>query len=427
MISQTLTLARRGEGAIAAAIMTIVGVVIVLNDSNSQSRWLGWWQQTTMYVHAYSVIVLGSVMVGAAAWQAQSRRRRQTITWERSTPRGGLPATVTVWLASALPSAAGILAVFATAFAMTSALSDSFEPAWSLVALTVGWILSLTAVGTALGSVFSSRLVPPLAAGSAYALIVALGYVAPNSILTTVVPFVSERWDPDFIPRNGRLLLATAWILVAGAIFLLPAARAISGLRPRTLTTVGAAVLCAALLTSIAVIPRPDDLSSPWAALRSQPTAPHCVRVGDAEACFWPQDKHLAAVASPAVARLSTALHGVTVVRPTFHEIGLRVEPASFELRISRATISSDEMILLMVSAIVVPPDCPTLLTDSGMPQDLALESVLLQRAGLQAVDYGYDDSIDHILALEQSLQDDWLDRALARHLRCDPVEFDVQ
>lgn len=243
----------------------------------------------------------------------------------------------------------------------------------------------------------------------------------------TLVPVVDERWDPQFTARDVPLLTAAAWFVLAGVLPLVLAARRRSlGWWPRPRVVAGVGVATALAFAAVLAIPRPADLSSPWAQLRPQPPAPACTSGTSLRACFWPANSHLVPVAEQALNRVSTALHGVDTVQVSFAEVGLDRGPETVTLPLASALPSTDDLATLMLTAIVLPPDCDTMLLPlgGGIPQDLVLESILLSRAGYSRTEYAGDVSkaIGRFLTLEPARQDAWLDQALERHLACQPV-----
>lgn len=427
MINQIAIHIWRGEASKVAAIMGVLGVVIVLTASSANSRWLGWWAQTSMQPQLYGVIVYGSVMTAAAVWQAQRAVRRRTTAWEAVTPGGGLPALLVLWLAAAVPAMVGYLLVIIAALIRTATISATFEPVWSLLGLGAAGLLGQTALGTAVGTFFRPRVIAPLAGLGSYVVIVVQTFAGPRSVLVTLVPVVDERWDPEFTAREKPLVTAAAWFVLAGVLPLVLAARRRGlGAGPHSATVAGVSVATALALAAVVTIPRPADLSSPWARLRPQPASAACTGGTTPRVCFWPADAHLVPVAEQAIDRVATALHGLDATQISFAEVGLAGGYGTITLPLGTALPSTDELATLMLTAIVLPPGCDTLLMPlrGGTPQDLVLESILLSRAGYPTIEYSEEigRTIRRFLALEAARQDAWLDQALGRHLACQPI-----
>ena len=175
------------------------------------------WTAAT-YASRQTVIFLGPLMAGLAAWTAGRNGRRGMDELLASTPRSAARRDLTTWAAIALW---GVLA-YAGATAVLSAITYP-GATWGsppLVFLAEGLLalLAYTAIGYAAGCYLRSRFVAPLVPVALYVAQAAPSYTESSLQNLSPVDF-SSMWPSVFYAPDLRLSLARAgWLVGLAAV-----------------------------------------------------------------------------------------------------------------------------------------------------------------------------------------------------------------
>ncbi|MGX2993932.1 DUF7224 domain-containing protein [Streptomyces sp. JNUCC 64] len=417
-----LTEMRRGEAGKVALLSGVAGVWYLLSADAATSDWIGWWNQTSIKVQVFGVIVMGSLMSAAAAWTAGRARRTRADAWTDTTPRGGWPRAA-AWTWSLLVYAVMTL----VAFQRTAAVSEVTAPVWSPLVLGAAMTGLQIAAGVCAGTLLPSRITAP-AIGVLWYLVFVVFAFLPGISLARLFPAIDEHWDTTFQPHTGRLLTATLWCGAAALVLLaLPALVRHVPLPPGPLVAVPAVLAVVAGGTLLAFR---APVSEPfWAVRADQPAEPECVTEGRVRACLWPDDRHLLPQAREAARAVDRAVGPLPGFRRDFHQTGLRLTgPDSVELPVYRPVLDSGVMTEAMLGAALPPrpPGCaPNVLPEiGGYPDAFLVEAVVNSRAKTPAPYYGdkFTKVLERVLAAPTADQDRWLSAAADALAVCRPV-----
>ncbi|MEU8616488.1 hypothetical protein [Streptomyces sp. NPDC048623] len=418
---------RRGEAGRVAALAAAAGVWYLASADPATSDWIGWWNQASIKVQVFGVIVMGSLMSAAAAWSAGRAHRTRTSAWADTTPRGGWSQALLLWGAAWLWSVAVYAVMTAVAFIRTAGVSEVTEPVWSPLVLAVAMTGLQIAAGVAAGTLLPSRIVAPAMGVFWYGAFVVLAF-APGLSVGRLLPAIDDHWDVTFRPDTFRLLVAAAWCAAAALVLL-----ALPALVRRAVVTPGAvlAVPVVVALTAAGVLlslraPDPDPF---WATRAPQPAEAACVTQGRTTACLWPADRHLLPEAESAARVVDRATAGLPGFRREFYETGLRAPGGgSAELPVYRPLVDRRTLTESMLDTSLPEPPrgcAPHLLADSGgYPDTFLVQAVLRSRAGLPVPYYGeqFSDAVERVRKAPAAEQDRWLSAAAAAAGTCAPV-----
>jgi hypothetical protein len=424
-----LTEMRRGEAKWAAALMGVIGVYYFTAESPGDSDWIGWWNQTSLQVQLFSVIVMGSVMSAAGAWGAGRAFRHRTRGWADTSARNGWSQALLLWLAAWLWALIAYAVFIAIAFSRTSAVSEVSEPAWTPLLLGAGMMSLEIAVGVAIGSALPSRVVAPFAGILWYGLFVFVAFV-PDTPLDKLFPAIDEFWSSEFEPNTNRMLIAVAWCLAFGLVLTaLPALWRRVALAPQPLT-LGALTVVALVAGGTLVAFRTPVPDSYWAVRKEQPGQPLCATSGRTKVCLWPEDRHLLPRARGAVKTVDSGLGSLAGLNRGFYASGLK-RPAGDTAELSMMSPAESQADLtddMFSAALPQPtsPDCqPHLLEETGgYPDTFLFEAVVRARIGAPSEYYGekFGRALDRITSAPRAKQDAWIERAANEIRACRPV-----
>ncbi|KUM80465.1 DUF7224 domain-containing protein [Streptomyces curacoi] len=424
-----LTEMRRGEAKWAAALMGAVGVHHFTSEAPGDSDWIGWWNQTSLHVQLFAVIVMGSVMSAAAAWGAGRPFRHRTHVWADAAARNGWSQALLLWLAAWLWALIAYAVFIAVAFSRTSAVSDVSAPAWAPLLLGAAMMGLEIAVGVAIGSALPSRVVAPFAGLLWYSLFVFVGFV-PDTPLAKLFPAIDEFWSSEFEPNSTRMLIAVVWCLALALVLTtLPALRRRAALAPRPLA-LGALTVVALVAGSTLVAFRTPVPDSYWAVRKEQPAHPLCAASGRTKVCLWPEDRHLLASARAAVQTVDSSLGSLAGLNRGFYASGLK-RPAgdTAELSLMSPAVSRAELTDGMFTAALPQPassKCPPQLLDEtgGYPDTFLFEAVVRARVGAPGEYYGdkFGRALDRVTSAPRAKQDAWIEQAAKAIRACRPV-----
>ncbi|MER5490464.1 hypothetical protein [Streptomyces sp. NPDC002490] len=417
---------RRGEAGKAAALCAVAGLWYLLSGDPQTNDWAGWWNQTSLVVHVFGVIVMGSLMAAAAAWSASRAQRTRAHLWADTTPRGGWSQALLVGAAAWLWALLVTALLAAVAFHRTAQISEVTRPAWTPLLLTLAVIGVQIAVGVAAGTLLPSRIIAP-AVGAFWYLVFLLTAFAPDLPLVRLLPAIDSHWDVAHQPNTVRLLLATAWCAAAAlAVLALPALARRTAPAPGPLVAVPVAVAVLAAGTLLFLRPAPHSF---WAVPAPQPAEPVCVTEGRTETCLWPDNRHLLPQARTATRTVDEALGDLPGFRRAFHEVGLAPRgTGSAELPLARPAVDARTLTeSLLVAALPQPPQgCgPHLLDEAGgMPDAYLLEAAVQSRAKMPPAYYGEDfgAALGRVLEAPAANRDRWLGAAAHAVGSCRPV-----
>ncbi|MFD4634614.1 hypothetical protein ACFVYR_28095 [Streptomyces sp. NPDC058284] len=424
-----LTEMRRGEAKWAAALMGAAGVYYLSAESPGESDWIGWWNQTSLQVQLFSVIVMGSVMSAAAAWGAGRAFRHRTRVWADTAARGGWSQALLLWLAVWLWALIAYAVLIAVAFSRTAGVSDVYEPAWTPLLLGAGMMGLEIAVGVAIGSALPSRVIAPFAGIFWYGLFVFVAFV-PDTPLDKLFPAIDEFWSSEFEPNTTRMLIAAAWCLTFGlALTALPALWRRAALAPRPLA-LGALTVVALVAGGTLVAFRTPVPDSYWAVRKEQPAQPLCAASGRTKVCLWPEDRHLLPQARAAVRTVDSGLGDLSNLNRAFYASGLK-RPAGHTAELPLMTPAENQADLtdaMFSAALPQPtsPECaPHLLKKAGgYPDTFLFEAAVRSRIGAPGEYYGeeFGRALERITDAPRAKQDEWIEAAADDIRACKPV-----
>ncbi|MCK8677131.1 MULTISPECIES: hypothetical protein [Streptomyces] len=422
-----LTEMRRGEAGKVALLAGAAGVWYLLSADVAVSDWIGWWNQASIKVQVFGVIVMGSLMSATAAWTAGRARRTRVDAWSDTAPRGGWSQALLLWAAAWLWSLLVYAVMAAVAFQRTAAVSEVTAPVWSPLVLGAAMTGLQIAAGVCAGTLLPSRITAPAMGVLWYLVFVVLAFL-PGLSLARLFPALDEHWDATFQPHTARLLVAALWCAAAAlAVLALPALLRRPVFSPGPLAAVPAVLALAAggvLLTVRAPVGEPF-----WAVRAEQPAAPVCATEGRVRACLWPDDRHLLPQARDAARAVDRAVGALPGFRRDFRQTGLRpAGPDSAELPVYRPVLDSATMTEAMLGSALPPrPEgcAPHMLRETGgYPDAFLVEAVVNSRAKLVTPYYGdqFAAVLERVLATPAADQDRWLSAAADAIGRCRPV-----
>ncbi|MET9829138.1 hypothetical protein ABZ078_07465 [Streptomyces sp. NPDC006385] len=424
-----LTEMRRGEAKWAAALMGAVGVYYFSSETPGDSDWIGWWNQTSLHVQLFSVIVMGSVMSSAAAWGAGRAFRHRTRVWADAAARNGWSQALLLWLAVWLWALLAYAVFIAIAFSRTSAVSDVSEPAWTPLLLGAAMMGLEIAVGVAIGSALPSRVVAPFAGVLWYVLFVFVGFV-PGTPLDKLFPAIDEFWSSEFEPNRTRMLIAVAWCLTLALVLTaLSTLRRRAALAPRPLL-LGALTVVALVMGGTLVAFRTPVPDSYWAVRKEQPAHPLCATSGRTKVCLWPEDRHLLPAARAAVKTVDSSLGSLAGLNRSFYASGLKLPAGDTAgLSLMSPAVSQAELTDAMFTAALpqpASPGCPPHPLDEtgGYPDTFLFEAVVRSRIGVSGEYYGekFGRALDRVTGAPRAKQDAWIEQAARAIRACEPV-----
>ncbi|MCQ0024537.1 hypothetical protein M4914_17285 [Streptomyces somaliensis DSM 40738] len=428
---------RRGEAGKVALLSAVAGVWYLASADPASSDWIGWWNQASIKVQVFGVIVMGSLTSAAAAWSASRARRTRTALWADTTPRGGWPQALLLWAAAWLWSLLAYAVMTAVAFRRTASVSDVTDPVWSPLVLGAAMTGLQIAAGVAAGTLLPTRITAPVTGLLWYAVFVVCAFV-PDLPLARLLPAVDEHLDTAYEPHTARFLVAAAWCAAAAlALTAVPALvrREVPSPGPAAVVpAVVALVAGGALLSFRAPGPHPF-----WAVPAEQPARPVCVAEGRTEACLWPADRHLLPEAAAAVRTVDRALGRLTGFHRSFHETGLTVPGGTggaggtgvlggAELPVAGPVVDKRSMTEAMLDASLPRPPygCePHMVPETGgYPDTFLVQALVHSRAGYPAPYYGdrFAAAVERVLKAPAAAQDAWLDAAARGIGACRPV-----
>ncbi|WP_405710868.1 hypothetical protein OG264_18850 [Streptomyces xanthophaeus] len=419
---------RRGEAGKVALLTAVAGVWYLASEDAATSDWIGWWNQASIKVQVFGVIVTGSLMSAAAAWTAGRAHRTRTRTWADTAPRGGWSQALLLWAAAWLWALAGYALMTAVAFWRTAGVSEVTEPVWTPLLLGAVMIAFQIAAGVAAGTLLPSRITAPAMGVLWYLAFVVFAFV-PESPVGNLFPAIDEHWDATFRPHTTRLLVATAWCGAAAlALLALPALVRRPVVAPRLFAVLpvalAAAVAGGVLLTYRA--PAPDPF---WALRTPQPAEPACVTEGRTKACLWPSDRHLMPQVEAATRKVDQALGPLTGLNRSFYQTGLRPSgPHSTELPVYRPVVDTATLTSAMLDAALPQPapGCePFPLAElGGLPDTFLFQAVIHSRAQAGVPYYGeeFAATLEGVLKAPQADRDAWISAAAGEIGACRPV-----
>ncbi|MFJ4014225.1 hypothetical protein [Streptomyces sp. NPDC090026] len=422
-----LTEMRRGEAGKVALLSGAAGVWYLVSADAATSDWIGWWNQASIKVQVFGVIVMGSLMSAAAAWTAGRARRTRADAWSDTTPRGGWAQAVLLWATGWLWSLLVYAVMAAVAFQRTAEISEVTAPVWSPLVLGVAMTGLQIAVGVCAGTLLPSRITAP-AVGVLWYLVFVLFAFLPGTRAARLFPALDEHWDATFQPNTSRLLVAALWCGAAAlALLALPALVRRAKLTPGPLAVLPVALAVGA---GVALLTLRTPAGEPfWAVPSEQPAEPACVVEGRVRACLWPDDRHLLPHAREAARAVDRAVGPLPGFRRDFHQTGLRpTGPDSAELPVYQPMPDTAAMTeAMLVSALPPRPDgCepPVRPETDGLPDAFLVEAVVNSRAQMPTPYYGdrFAETLTQILAAPTADQDRWLSAAATAVGACRPV-----
>ncbi|MFJ9701897.1 hypothetical protein [Streptomyces fradiae] len=435
---------RRGEAGKVAVLSALAGVWYLASADPASSDWIGWWNQASIKVQIFGVIVMGSLMSAAAAWSASRARRTRTALWADTTPRGGWQQALLLWAAAWLWSLVAYAVMTAVAFQRTASVSDVTEPVWSPLLLGVAMTGLQIAAGVTAGTLLPTRITAPVMGLLWYAMFVVFAFV-PDLPLARLFPAIDEHLDTAYEPHTARLLVAAAWCAAAAlALLAVPALVRREVLSPGPLAVVPAVV---ALVAGGALLSfRAPESHSFWAVPAGQPERPACVTEGRTTACLWPADRHLLPEAGAAVRTVDRALGPLTAFHRAFYATGLTVPegadgtgaggpghgsgpaPGGVELPVNQPVLDRRSMAEAMLDASLPQPpyECePHVMRETGgYPDTFLVQALVHARAGSPAPYYGdrFAEAVERVRKAPAAAQNAWLDAAARAIGACRPV-----
>jgi hypothetical protein len=259
------------------------------------------------------MLFVAPLAAAAVAWLMQDYRERGIGTLAASTNRGpvggGLPrvAGVLVWAVLAY-------LVMLALFVLRTSHRGPPRGAPLLLALLAGCFLAAcAAIGWVLGTLTTSRVVPPLLAGALFAL-VSVGS-AGDGWPRSLVPVDPESTYRPFLQPHVGLVWVQAALLVAVtalALSVLAGRR-----RARTLTGLAGVVLFAGTVFALSrTDPDPTEI-------RGAPTHPACTSGAAVQVCLRPENADKLAGSEQALAAAASALAPYLAVPSRFSEPGI--------------------------------------------------------------------------------------------------------
>lgn len=214
---------RRGVGLWATVPLVVAGFAVALTHPRD---WAGDWYGWAYYLRTL-LIVVGPLVVAAAAWQGGRERRRGLVELLDSTSRSPLPRALASVASPVAWSAMAFLLVAAAMGAVTASHATYGSPSLLLVASAVAAVVMFAALGFVAGRLLRWRLSAPLLAVVTYLGLAATAYVvAPATYLSPGVQlFETDRPAAWWAPATAAVFLAVA---VAALLLLGPRSRWLS-------------------------------------------------------------------------------------------------------------------------------------------------------------------------------------------------------
>ncbi len=273
-------------------------------------EWEGVWPQASAAAQL-PAFFLSPVLAAAAAWAAGREQRAGAAEqfaatgrpeWQRQALQLGV--TVCYGLGGLVPGAA-----VAAALTVGEGGPGFLWPSYLVLAASL--LIIFAAFGHVVGRRFSSRLMPPLVAGSVFAV---FSVVSPILGITLFVLSGPPQSEITLAALGARVFLAVT--VVAVAIVGIPAPRTRRWASSRTGLAAGAAL--AALTAALVTLPSSG-------ALRVERAAPHQPLCSDStpRVCLWPEQRKYLATITAMAGRLG-GLSETVKVPDTFYEEGLR-------------------------------------------------------------------------------------------------------
>lgn len=207
-----------------ALLVALLGGTLVLTERAGSSFWLGYHQDTGMYLSVLSFAIAGSLFA-VAGYRTAVRR----LVGAPESARAGRPtgAVLRMHVAGDLGwLLAGLLLVHVAAYARTAAVAGELSPMGaSLSALGLGAATLCYAVGVALGAVVRRMLGIVVVAAIPYALTLYANLSMSldprlHRAVRLVAPYVDQSWGPHLVPRHGPILLLLAYCTLLAAALL---------------------------------------------------------------------------------------------------------------------------------------------------------------------------------------------------------------
>lgn len=211
--------------------VAVVGSVLVFAEPSQTSRWVGYYQDTGMYLSVLSFAVVGSLFAVAGYWTGA--HGMHDAPQHRLAVRSGSQILLLraggdlAWLVAAL------MVIHVSAYLRTAAAAG--------VVSSMGWSLSLLGTAAAIMCYALAVLIGSFVGRTVGVFLVApLPYAATllaNSVVSLdpfwyrsarlMAPYIDQTWGPALVPRHGPiLLLASYCLLTAATAFGVVAARA---------------------------------------------------------------------------------------------------------------------------------------------------------------------------------------------------------
>jgi hypothetical protein len=237
-----------------AVAVVVIGSVLIFVEPAETSRWIGFFQDTGMYLSVLSFAIAGSLFAVCGYYTGMTAL---TASPELSRSPRSPAAVIAVRAAGDLTWLQGALAVVhLTAFARTVVASGTLSGAgWSLSLLGLASAALCYCAGMLTGQVVRHAAGLFVIATVPYALSLLAREVALDRAMTNaqhlVGPFIDQSWGPSLLPNHAAILLLVAYcVLLAVTLGSVVAGRivTVSGkVRPATVVWPLAGTAAAAL------------------------------------------------------------------------------------------------------------------------------------------------------------------------------------
>jgi len=222
-----------------AVAVVVIGSVLIFVEPAETSRWIGFFQDTGMYLSVLSFAIAGSLFAVCGYYTGM---KALTASPELSRSTRSPAAVLAVRAAGDLTWLLGALAVVhLTAFARTVVASGTLSGAgWSLSLLGLSSAALCYCAGMLTGQVLRHAAGLFVIATVPYALSLLAREVALDRAMTNaqhlVGPFIDQSWGPSLLPNHAAILLLAAYcVLLAVTLSSLVAGRLVTargGIRP---------------------------------------------------------------------------------------------------------------------------------------------------------------------------------------------------
>ena len=220
-----------------------MGGVLVAGLLAHQRYWVGEWAGSSYYLRSL-LILLGPVVVAAAAWQGGREDRRGVGELFASTSRPQLHRTLAAVASPASWAAAAFLLVAGAAGVATTSRASYGGPLLGVLASALAAVLALAALGYAAGRLVRWRVTTPLVALATFIAIAALSYRSDG------VRFLSPGVDLTGLPDRRPV----GWWPVASAGFFLALAAAVVAFVATRRRWLGVPLLALAVLAGVPIV-----------------------------------------------------------------------------------------------------------------------------------------------------------------------------